>query len=236
MNAQDSTLPEQARLVTREILERMGIPSVVTAREDEDAIRITIHAHDSGLLIGKQGATLNALQLLVGLIVNRSSQARKLKVILDAEGYRSRRQASLEATAHRVAEKAIATGKVMEIHTMSSYERRIIHMTLAPVAGVVTRSEGEGPARRLLVIPDNLGSGGEARREGGGRRPRGGRSGRHARPQQQAAAASAQPDGPGSGAESPSHLELDLDLAKLGLDPGEALPGDEPLDDASTGE
>ncbi|MBM4318663.1 MAG: KH domain-containing protein [Deltaproteobacteria bacterium] len=167
MNAQIESTADLARRVTSEILERMGIPSVLSAKEGEDAVRITIHAHDSGLLIGKQGATLNAIQLLVGLIVNRE-QAGRAKVVLDAEGYRSRRQASLEATAHRVAEKAISTGKTMEIHTMSSYERRIIHMTLAPVAGVSTRSEGEGPARRLLVIPDSPRSvaGGPGREEG----------------------------------------------------------------------
>jgi predicted RNA-binding protein YlqC (UPF0109 family) len=154
MTGQPSAVAEQVHKVTREILERMGITAVISLRQEEDSVRITLHSQESGLLIGKQGATLNSLQFLVGLIVNRGRGDGKIKVVLDTEGYRNRRQATLEATAHRVAEKALATGKIMEIHTMSSYERRIIHLTLAPVPGVSTRSEGVGPQRQLLVIPE----------------------------------------------------------------------------------
>ncbi|MDY0058614.1 MAG: R3H domain-containing nucleic acid-binding protein [Myxococcota bacterium] len=151
MSTDLSLFAQRAEQATREILVRMGVVALLTVRESADATLITIHTADSGLLIGKQGATLNALQLLIGLIAARGGL--RGKVILDTEGYRHRRQASLEATAQRVADKALLTGRIMEIHTMSSYERRIIHLTLAEVPGVTTRSEGEGPQRRLLVIP-----------------------------------------------------------------------------------
>jgi spoIIIJ-associated protein len=173
MSLLPSVAAQLAKRVTGDILERMGLTVEISVREDEDAIRLTLQAQESGLLIGKQGANLNALQLLVGLIVNGGGRGRarsldeagehsKIKVILDTEGYRNRRQASLEAMAHRMAEKALATGKIMEIHTMSSYERRIIHLTLAPLRTVTTRSEGVGPQRRLLVIPQGVTAVGEA--------------------------------------------------------------------------
>ena len=152
--SQEPGVVERALEVTRDVVRHMGIACVVTARESEGSLTIIIHAHESGLLIGRQGATLNALQFLVGLIVNRG-QEKRTRIILDAEGYRSRRQASLQAAARRAVEDVLAEGRPVEVETLSSYERRIVHLALVDVPGVITRSEGQGADRRLFVVSDS---------------------------------------------------------------------------------
>ncbi len=145
---------QEAKRITHDLVGLMGIPSVVTAREEDDgSVKVTIHAHQGGLLIGRHGATLDALQLVVGLILNRG-RSDKVRVVVDAEGYRNRRRDSLRSEARRVAREVAETGEAMEVETHSSYERRLVHMELADVPGVITRSEGEGRERRLMVFPE----------------------------------------------------------------------------------
>ncbi len=152
MSEQAANLAEEARRVTSEILERMGIPAVVTTRDEGESLRVTLHAQDSGLLIGKKGATLDALQLLVTLILQRQFACRQ-RIVLDAEGYRARRQASLQAAAERLGALALETGETQEMEAMSGYERRIVHLALIDWPGLSTCSEGSGPERRVLIVP-----------------------------------------------------------------------------------
>lgn len=143
---------EHARQVTEEILERMGIGALVTAQDRDGVAVVTLHTPESGLVIGRKGATLDALQLIVGLIVNRGRR-QHVRIVLDAEGYRRRRSSALVAQARRAVDEVIETGEAVEIPTSSAYERRIVHMELADCPDVVTQSEGRGPDRYLLVLP-----------------------------------------------------------------------------------
>lgn len=148
---------ERAKDVLTEILRRMGIEATVDAREEEERIILDVKGSETALVIGKKGATLDSLQFLVGRVVHRgidSDAAGTAKpIVVDAEDYRSRRAESLVALAHRLSEKAIRTRRVVEVDPMSAHDRRIIHLALGAVPGVMTRSEGEGAERRLLIIP-----------------------------------------------------------------------------------
>ena len=143
---------EEAERALAEILHRMGLDAEVAGREDEERITLDIAGAESGLVIGKKGQTLDALQFLVNKIVNRDAEGRK-PILLDSEGYRSRREESLVELAHRLGEKARRTNRTVTMSPMSPHDRRIIHLTLDKVPGVTTRSEGEGAFRRLLIIP-----------------------------------------------------------------------------------
>jgi spoIIIJ-associated protein len=151
-----ASLSEKGRLaveVLSGILERMGLEGEVVRVSEQERIEIEIAGPDAGRLIGKKGQTLDALQFLVNKVVNRFPEGRQ-HVVLDVEGYKDRRDETLAAMAHRLAEKASRTGKVITISPMPSRERRVIHMALAECAGVTTRSDGEGTERRVRIIPD----------------------------------------------------------------------------------
>lgn len=151
----DANQNEKAREVLGEILRRMGIDATVEARDEADKTVLDVKGGDSALVIGKKGATLEALQLLVGRIVNkgREGDSEVRAVVVDAEGYRARREGALVEMAHRLGEKVKSTGRPIAVNQMSPQERRIIHITLDKVPGVTTRSEGEGLYRRLLIVP-----------------------------------------------------------------------------------
>lgn len=140
-------------LVTR-ILQLMGMEGQVeVASDDPEGVQIDIHSSsDLGLLIGRRGQTLGALQLLVAVIANRGQPLeQRRRVILDAEGYRSRRERALGAMARSAAERAKRTGWPVTIESLTPRERRIIHLALAGESGVTTRSEGEDPHRSIII-------------------------------------------------------------------------------------
>jgi spoIIIJ-associated protein len=139
--------------VLMQMLQRMGVEAAVRVTEDEERIVLDVSGSEVGLVIGKKGQTLDALQYLVNKIVNRDRDGRK-PVVVDSEGYRDRRAESLIDLAHRLGEKAIRTRRVITVSPMSPHDRRIIHLALDNVPGVTTRSEGEGSFRRLLIIPE----------------------------------------------------------------------------------
>src|SRR5215468_3993423 len=135
------------------ILKRIGIAGEVRSSEDEERITLDIAAGDEGgLIIGKKGATLDALQYMVNKIVNRDLMGRK-PILLDTEGYRGRREDSLVELAQRLSEKVRRTNRAVTMSPMSPHDRRIIHLALDKVPGVTTRSEGEGAFRRLMILP-----------------------------------------------------------------------------------
>ena len=147
---------DEAVEVLSRILHHMGIDATpeITA-DDADAVQINIRGgSDLGLLIGKRGQTLAALQLITAMIANRQQPAElRKKVILDAEGYRERRERALTSMAQSAAERAKRTGREVRLEALTPRERRIVHMALADDPGVSTRSEGEDPERIVIVTP-----------------------------------------------------------------------------------
>ncbi|HVR64546.1 MAG TPA: RNA-binding cell elongation regulator Jag/EloR [Polyangia bacterium] len=143
---------ENAARILREILERMGIDAEVSAFDDGERVILDAHGQESGLVIGKKGATLDALQYLINRIVSKKPGDGP-GIVVDAEGYRGRREDSLVDLANRLAEKAVKSGRPVPVEPMSPHDRRVIHVTLKEHSGVTTESEGEGLFRRVVIFP-----------------------------------------------------------------------------------
>lgn len=151
-----------AREVLEELLTQMKIDAAVSTRqadpsddEDEESPWILdIQGGDLGVLIGRRGETLNALQYITRLIVSRELQ-RRVNIVLDVEGYKLRREASLQRLARNMAEQARKLGRVMSLEPMPPNERRIIHITLRDDKTVRTESVGMGNRRKVTIIPEN---------------------------------------------------------------------------------
>jgi spoIIIJ-associated protein len=118
----------------------------------EDEINIEIIGRDAGLVIGKKGQVLQALQSLTHRVVNRPGIDRR-HVVVDAEGYRSRRDDSLANMAKQLGKQAVTQGKIITFEPMNPRDRRVVHLALAKFEGVITKSEGEGDERRVQIIP-----------------------------------------------------------------------------------
>jgi spoIIIJ-associated protein len=119
----------------------------------DGTIHLSLSASDSGMIIGRRGQTLDAMEHLVSRIVFRDDGERGLRIALDVEGYRKRREESLRQLAHRLAGKAKETGAVVTLNPMSPRDRRIVHLALQADPDVTTVSQGEGSFRRLLITP-----------------------------------------------------------------------------------
>ena len=148
-------MKDEAAEKLRGMLTRMAIEATVSATEDADRVTLEIQGADSALIVGKQGVTLDALQYLINKMVVRGTEASDDKpIVVDAEGYRDRRAQELGDLARRLADKARTGGKPVAAAPMSPADRRIMHLALADEPGVITQSEGEGNARRLMILPD----------------------------------------------------------------------------------
>jgi spoIIIJ-associated protein len=135
----------------------MGMDVAVDLVEPEPTdppgeIRIEIEGRDSGRIIGKKGQVLSAIQHIVNRVVNRPGLDRR-HVVVDAEGYRQRREDTLVTMAQRLGKKALEEGKIITFEPMNPRDRRIVHLALAKFPGVVTKSDGEGEGRRVQIIP-----------------------------------------------------------------------------------
>ena len=119
---------------------------------EEAEIRLEIEGPDAGRIIGKRGAVLEAIQYLTTRIVHKPGEPRK-HVAVDAEGYRARHEDQLSEMARRLGERVASEGKVITFDPMSARDRRIVHKALEGVEGVRTESHGEGPDRRVQIIP-----------------------------------------------------------------------------------
>ena len=119
-----------------------------------DAMNIDLSGEDMGILIGKRGQTLDSLQYLVSLVVNKKSE-NYVRVKLDTENYRERRKETLETLAKNIAYKVKRTKRSVSLEPMNPYERRIIHAALQDFNGVTTYSTGTEPGRRVVIAPDN---------------------------------------------------------------------------------
>lgn len=137
------------------VLDRMGITADIDVNESDDRIILDIQTSDPEVVIGRKGQVVDALQHLVSKVVYRERSGEKGKpIIVDAGGYRDKHVQRLEALAQRMAEKALSTKAIVDLAPMSAHDRRIVHMAIANIAGVSSRSEGEGDDRHILVVPD----------------------------------------------------------------------------------
>lgn len=134
----------------REVTDEMGLSLDITAKEGEETLYINIQGKDSGTIIGKRGQTLDAIQYLTSLVVNKDRE-KYMRVVIDAENYRAKREKTLEALAQRLASKVVKTRRSIKLEPMNPYERKVIHSTLQSNPKVVTRSEGQDPYRRVII-------------------------------------------------------------------------------------
>jgi spoIIIJ-associated protein len=151
--ASASSTAELGRDLVERIVSTFGVSARVTVTEDDDAVRISASAADAGVLIGRDGRTIDAIQYIVSAIAYRAQGEGGRTIEVDAGGYRERRRARLEATAKQAAERARADGVEVRLEPMSALERRIVHMALETTDGVETRSEGDDPERFVIVVP-----------------------------------------------------------------------------------
>jgi len=146
----------QAGLV-RELLERTiaasGVAATVRIDESGEQLVATLVGPDLGVLIGRHGQTIDALQYLANAIGHRAHGDERLRVVVDAAGYRARRAATLETVARRAAEQAAATDHRVELEPMTAVERRLVHELLKDDPEVETSSEGTEPTRFVVVLP-----------------------------------------------------------------------------------
>jgi spoIIIJ-associated protein len=153
----DASQDRQAREFLCGILERMGIPAEVTARDEQDRLVLDVSCastDDVQRVIGRRGQVVDALQHLVGKMVGKGkSEGRGKPIVVDAGGYRQRHIDRLEGLAAKMAEKARTSGRPVDLDPMPPHDRRVIHMALANVEGVATRREGEGDMRHVVVVP-----------------------------------------------------------------------------------
>ncbi len=144
-------LLNKAQLFLKELTKHMAIEAEVTASiSDEGSILLEMAGENMGLLIGRRGETLDALQYLTNLHVNRD-QENYVRVALDTENYRAKREESLVRLANRMANRAVKTGRRVALEPMNPYERRVIHSALSGNRQVETHSEGDDPYRRLVI-------------------------------------------------------------------------------------
>lgn len=134
----------------KEVTEQMGLNIEIAARANEENVFINIQGKDSGTIIGKRGQTLDAIQYLTSLVVNKD-QDKYIRVVVDAENYRAKREKTLEKLANRLAEKVVRTKRSVRLEPMNPYERKVIHATLQHNSRVTTRSEGQDPYRRVII-------------------------------------------------------------------------------------
>ena len=141
----------------RELLERIvgaiGVHAQLEIEEDEETLTAAFSGRDLGLLIGKHGQTIDAIQYLANAIVYRGQMEDRKAIVVDAAGYRERRKASLDALALRSAERATSAGQRVELEPMTAVERKVVHVRLKDYPGVTTSSQGTEPNRFVVIEP-----------------------------------------------------------------------------------
>lgn len=143
-----------AKEALENILSRIPVEASVQAEATDGKIILDIDGDKSGLLIGRKGKTLDALQFIVNKIVNKAME-KKMTVVVDSENYRRRRKESLTQMAHKIAEKAKRIKKPVATNPLNPHDRRIIHLALKEDDELDTKSRGDGLLKKVLVIPRN---------------------------------------------------------------------------------
>lgn len=145
---------ETCRRYLQNIMEKMGIESEINIADSEEGFFVDIDSNGSGAIIGRRGETLDALQYLTSLVVNKMDGEYK-RITLDSCGYREKREETLIQLAEKISNKALKTGRPTTLEPMNPYERRIIHSAVAKVEGVNSKSVGEEPYRKVVISPDH---------------------------------------------------------------------------------
>lgn len=149
--AGDDASQEKARTFLADLTKLMGVEVSIDAhRDDEGNVRVDMFGDTLGILIGRRGETLDALQYLTSLYVNRDKEE-YTRVTLDTENYRAKREEALRRLANRMANRAVKTGRKVVMEPMNPYERRILHSALQQNEAVTTHSEGEEPNRHVVI-------------------------------------------------------------------------------------
>ena len=134
----------------RDVAEQMGLDLDFVVKAGEEIVFVEITGKDTGTIIGKRGSTLDAVQCLASYVVNKEA-GKYIRVVLDAENYRSKREKTLINLANRLAGKVERNGRPVTLEPMNPYERKVIHCTLQAHPGVITRSEGKDPYRKVVI-------------------------------------------------------------------------------------
>ena len=149
----EGELAAEVRELLERILDAIGVRARIEFAESDEALTATFVGRELGLAIGKHGQTIDAIQYLVNAVLWRARPDEHKPVVVDAAGYRARRQASLDALAVRSAERTVATGRRVELEPMTAVERKLVHVRLKDFPGVATRSEGTEPNRYVVIEP-----------------------------------------------------------------------------------
>jgi len=154
--AAETELPEdpaeRLRAVVTRVVQALGLQATVDISETDEELRATVNGDELGLLIGKHGATIDALQHVAMRAALRGDAERK-QVTVDASGYRERRENALQRSADRAVAEALRFGRSVELEPMRALERKVVHMYLRERTEIETHSEGDEPDRRLVVSP-----------------------------------------------------------------------------------
>ena len=147
-------LKEEAASFLNGIFRTMDITADINTVLEDNILKVDISGPKMGLVIGYRGETLDSLQYLTSLVVNKRREGEYLRVILDTEGYRQKREETLERLAEKTAYKVKKYRRSMKLEPMNPYERRIIHSKLQLIDGIVTHSVGDEPYRRVVIELD----------------------------------------------------------------------------------
>ncbi|MDA8123877.1 MAG: Jag N-terminal domain-containing protein [Deltaproteobacteria bacterium] len=148
----DDASAQKAKGILEGLLMRMQIEAPVEVKETEEAIILNIQGDGSGLLIGKRGQNLDALQYIVNKAVHHTANGHKM-IVIDTEAYRKRREEALITLAMRIGEKVKKTKKPVTVGHMNAHDRRIIHLAIQNDTTLTTKSRGEGEYRNILILP-----------------------------------------------------------------------------------
>jgi len=145
---------EIGRLVLKRIVDTLTEDAEISVEENAERLCFNVNGGNAGVLIGKRGQTLDAIQTIIEKVINKRNQNR-IRVLVDIEGYLATRKENLENMALRLAEKSKKIGKPISLGQMNAYDRRIVHIALKDFPEVLTRSRGEGRLRKLVIFPKN---------------------------------------------------------------------------------
>lgn len=149
----ESELAEEARELIERIIDGIGVVGRIDVAEDEETITLSCTGPDLGMLIGRHGQTIDAVQYLANAAMYRRHPEDRKEIVVDAAGYRERRRTSLEAIAVRSAERVLLDREPVELQPMTAVERKVVHIRLKEFDGVETTSEGTEPNRFVVIHP-----------------------------------------------------------------------------------
>jgi spoIIIJ-associated protein len=144
---------ERVQELMERVVDELALDAEVVLEETDEEIRVAVEGDDVGLLIGKHGVTIDSLQHLAIRIAYLNHEGDRKAVVVDAAGYRGRREAALKRAADQAVTEALRYGRAVELEPMGAYERRTVHTYLRDRTDIQTHSEGDEPDRRLVVTP-----------------------------------------------------------------------------------